>query len=374
MNILITGGAGFIGVSLALKLLSKNFNVTVLDNLSHQIHGDDPTNSPLFIQIKDKVNFIRGDIRDTNDIENAIKHQDIIVHLASETGTGQSMYEIKRYVDVNVNGTANLLDVVANTENKVKKIVIASSRSIYGEGKYKDNNGNIFYPEIRTEEQLKKGVFDPQHNGASLKPCPTDELSMIHPISIYGITKQTQEQLVLNVCNSIGIAGVSLRFQNVYGPGQSLSNPYTGILSVFSNLILNNKTLNIFEDGLESRDFVYIDDVVEAIYQSLVNDNTNNNCYNVGTGIPTTVYEVASILQNCYNKSIPMQVSGNYRLGDIRHNFACIEKLRKDTGWEPKTNIQKGLSLFSDWVLNQELPKLDYENSINEMKLKGMFK
>ena len=194
------------------------------------------------------------------------------------------------------------------------------------------------------------------------------------PEYINGITKQVQEQLVLNVCKSIGIAGVALRFQNVYGPGQSLTNPYTGILSVFSNLILNKKEINIFEDGLESRDFVYIDDVVESIYLSLINDNANDKSYNVGTGIATTVNEVATILQKCYNIDIPTTISGNYRLGDIRHNFADISLIQKDLNWSPKVDINKGLQNFSKWVLSQKLPELKYEKSLEEMKEKGMFK
>ena len=171
---------------------------------------------------------------------------------------------------------------------------------------------------------MQQKQFEPEHAGEVLKAVATDESSKIHPISIYGITKQVQEQLVLNVCKSIGVAGVSLRFQNVYGPGQSLTNPYTGILSVFSNLILNKKPINIFEDGLESRDFVYIDDVVNSIYLSIINETANDNSYNVGTGIATTVLEVAEILQECYGIKVPTTISGNYRLGDIRHNFADV--------------------------------------------------
>ena len=247
MNILITGGSGFIGSALSLKLIENNFNVTVLDNLSPQIHGEKPDESLLYLKIKDKVNFVKGDVRNLEDWNKVLPNQDIIVHLAAETGTGQSMYEIERYVDVNTKGTALFLDYLANSKNEVKKVIIASSRSIYGEGKYKDGQEKFYYPESRKDEDMEQKRFDPQHEGASLTAVATDEKSEIHPISIYGITKQVQEQLVMNVCKSIGVAGVSLRFQNVYGPGQSLTNPYTGILSVFSNLILNKKAINIFE-------------------------------------------------------------------------------------------------------------------------------
>lgn len=375
MNILITGGSGFIGSSLALKLVSLNHKVTVLDNLSPQIHGTNPKLSELYLKIKDKVNFINGDVRKNEDWKKALENQEAIVHLAAETGTGQSMYEIDKYVEVNTKGTSIFLDLIANNKyNSIKKIIIASSRSIYGEGKYKDTKGYSYYPESRIDYQMQQKQFEPEHNGEILKVVATDEQSKIHPISIYGITKQVQEQLVMNVCKSINIAGVSLRFQNVYGPGQSLTNPYTGILSVFSNLILNKKEINIFEDGLESRDFVYIDDVVESIYLSLFNEKANNKIYNVGTGIPTTVNDVASILQKCYNIQVPIKISGNYRLGDIRHNFADISKIKNEIGWTPKVMINEGLKNFSKWVLSQKLPELSYEKSLQEMKDKGMFK
>lgn len=374
MNVLITGGSGFIGSALALKLIDNNYTVTVLDNLSPQIHGESPEQSELFLKIKNKVNFVKGDVRNIEDWKKSLDNQDVIVHLAAETGTGQSMYEIEKYVDVNTKGTALFLDFIANNKTNVKKVIIASSRSIYGEGKYIDSNNEVFYPENRIDSLMKQKKFEPEIDNKPLKAVATDESSKIHPISIYGITKQVQEQLVLNVCKSIGIAAVSLRFQNVYGPGQSLTNPYTGILSVFSNLILNNKSINIFEDGLESRDFVYIDDVVNSIYLSITSSKADNKCYNVGTGVATTVLEVATILQKCYNVKVPTTISGNYRLGDIRHNFADISKIQKDLNWNPKTNINQGLENFSKWVLNQNLPKLNYEESLSEMKEKGMFK
>lgn len=374
MNILISGGSGFIGSALSLKLIDNNYNVTVLDNLSPQIHGNNPEKSELYQKIKDKVTFVKGDVRNIEDWKKALQNQDVIIHLAAETGTGQSMYEIERYVDVNTKGTALFLDYIANHTTTVKKVVIASSRSIYGEGKYIDSNNNVHYPESRKDVHMQQKQFEPEHVGEALKAVATDESSKIHPISIYGITKQVQEQLVLNVCKSIGVAGVSLRFQNVYGPGQSLTNPYTGILSVFSNLILNKKPINIFEDGLESRDFVYIDDVVNSIYLSIINETANDNSYNVGTGVATTVLEVAQILQECYGIEVPTTISGNYRLGDIRHNFADVSKIKNDLNWTPQTNIKQGLENFSKWVLKQNLPELQYEKSLAEMKEKGMFK
>lgn len=373
-NILITGGAGFIGSALASKLIDCGYKVTVLDNLSPQIHGENPMESQLYLNIKDKVVFVEGDVRNKSDWDKVLENQDAIIHLAAETGTGQSMYEIEKYIDVNTKGTAIFLNYLANSKNNVKKVIIASSRSIYGEGKYVDAKGIFHYPSVRLDENMQNKQFEPEFEGEVLKVVATDEVSIIHPISIYGITKQVQEQLVLNVCKSIGIGGVALRFQNVYGPGQSLTNPYTGILSVFSNLILNKKAINIFEDGLESRDFVYIDDVVDSIYLSLTNDLANGKSYNVGTGVATTVNNVANILQKCYAIEVPTTITGNYRLGDIRHNFADISQIKKELNWVPKIDIHEGLKSFSKWVLSQKLPELKYEKSLGEMKEKGMFK
>jgi len=377
-NILITGGAGFIGSNLALKLIDKGYKVTVLDNLSKQIHGDDPVvTSPLYQTIKNKVTFIEGSITDKHKVAEALKDIDTIVHLAAETGTGQSMYEIEKYAQVNVGGTALLLDILANDKNyQVKKIIIASSRSIYGEGKYLSENGEVFYPEHRVSATMDAGDFEVKHpqTGASLTLVATDEDSKIHPSSVYGITKQNQEQMVMTVCPTIGIAPVAFRYQNVYGPGQSLTNPYTGILSIFSTLIKNDKSINIFEDGLESRDFVFIDDVVNATILGLEKDEANGNVFNVGTGVPTNVIQVAEALITNYGISVPVRISGNYRLGDIRHNYADITKIKQKLGFVPIVSFEEGIKKFTSWVNDQDVQEDKYEQSIKEMKDKGLFK
>lgn len=277
-NVLITGGAGFIGSNLALKLISKGYTVTVLDNLSPQIHGENPKEtSPLFLSIKDKVKFIEGTVTNIEDWKKALEEQDAIVHYAAETGTGQSMYEVQKYVDVNVTGTSLMLDLLVNGSYNVKKVVVASSRSIYGEGKYISKELGAVYPKHRIAEDMAKGDFEPNYKDSSeLTLVATDEDSKIHPSSVYGITKQNQEQMVLTVCPTIGIAGVAFRYQNVYGPGQSLKNPYTGILSIFSTQIKNGNGINIFEDGKESRDFVFINDVVDATILGLEKAEADN--------------------------------------------------------------------------------------------------
>ncbi|MFX8859291.1 NAD-dependent epimerase/dehydratase family protein [Acinetobacter baumannii] len=375
-NVLITGGAGFIGSNLALKLMSKGYNVTVLDNLSPQIHGDNPKeSSPLFLSIKDKVNFILGTVTSKSDWELALKDQDAIIHLAAETGTGQSMYEVQKYVDVNINGTALMLDLLVNNSYPVKKVIVASSRSIYGEGKYISKELGVVYPTQRTADYMDQKDFEVKYNGSSeLKLVATDEESKIHPSSVYGITKQNQEQMVLTVCSSMGIAGVAFRYQNVYGPGQSLKNPYTGILSIFSTQIKNGNKINIFEDGKESRDFVYIDDVVEATILGLEKEEANNQVFNVGTGVATSVLTVADQLVRNYNMDVPVIISGNYRLGDIRHNYADLSKIRKYLGFEPKISFEDGIKKFTQWVNTQEIQEDRYQQSINEMKEKGLYK
>ncbi|MDM1373360.1 NAD-dependent epimerase/dehydratase family protein [Myroides marinus] len=375
-NILITGGAGFIGSNLALKLISKGYNVTVLDNLSPQIHGDNAkVTSPLYISIKDKVNFIEGTVTSKEDWVKAIERQDAIVHLAAETGTGQSMYEVQKYVDVNIGGTSLMLDLLVNTSHNVKKVVVASSRSIYGEGKYISQELGAVYPKHRIAEDMDKGNFEPTYpNSSKLTLVATDEESKIHPSSVYGITKQNQEQMVLTVCPTIGIAGVAFRYQNVYGPGQSLKNPYTGILSIFSTQIKNGNGINIFEDGKETRDFVFIDDIVDATILGLEKEEANNQVFNVGTGVATDVITVANGLASNYGIEVPISISGNYRLGDIRHNYADLTKINALLGFEPKVDFMTGLKKFTDWVNTQEVEQDNYEKSIEEMKAKGLYK
>jgi dTDP-L-rhamnose 4-epimerase len=376
-NILITGGAGFIGSNLALKLIEKGHQVTVLDNLSPQIHGNDPANtSNLYKSIIDKVHFILGTVTNRQDLVNAIKEQDVIVHLAAETGTGQSMYLIQKYVDVNVNSTAIMLDILANEKHNVKKVVVASSRSIYGEGKYSTQDGQFVYPEHRISEFMDQGDFEVKYKGynGQLTLLPTDENSKIHPSSVYGITKQNQEQMVMTVCPYIGVNAVAFRYQNVYGPGQSLKNPYTGILSIFSTQIKNNNSINIFEDGKESRDFVYIDDVINATILGIEKDKANNQVFNVGTGIPIDVITVAEQLKKAYSANVPINITGNYRLGDIRHNFADLTKINALLNYKPQVYFEEGVRMFSEWVKSQETEIDNYKQSIEEMKSRGLYK
>ena len=245
-KILITGGAGFIGSALSLKLIAKGYQINVLDNLSEQVHGKNPFGSSLYNAIKDKVNFIHGTVTSKADWVKALQGCDTVIHFAAETGTGQSMYKIYDYIQVNIGGTALLLDILTNDKHNVKKVIVASSRAIYGEGKYFSKEKGFVYPVSREHKEMIQGNFEPTFGGCSkLQLVATDEGSKIHPTSVYGITKQNQEQMVMTVCEALGIAATAFRYQNVYGPGQSLSNPYTGILSIFSSLIKLGKEINI---------------------------------------------------------------------------------------------------------------------------------
>ncbi|MEP6803977.1 MAG: NAD-dependent epimerase/dehydratase family protein [Flavobacterium sp.] len=376
-NILITGGAGFIGSNLALKLIERGYKITVLDNLSKQIHGEDPQNtSPLFKSIKKKVTFIYGTVTSKEDWIRALENQHVVVHLGAETGTGQSMYCIEKYIEVNVQGTAIMLDLLANNNNNtVEKVIIASSRSIYGEGKYKHPEFGIVYPTHRKEKDMLAGSFELTFaDNQELELLATDEDSKIHPSSVYGITKQNQEQMIMTVCPTLGIAAVGFRYQNVYGPGQSLSNPYTGILSIFSTQIRNNNPIQIFEDGKETRDFVFIDDVVDATILGIEKEEANGHVFNVGTGVATDVLEVANSLIKAYNINVPVTVTGRFRLGDIRHNYADLTKIKEYLGFEPKVCFKEGIEKFSSWVLKQEIQEDKLSKSLEEMKKKGLLK
>lgn len=377
-HVLITGGAGFIGSNVALKLITQGVEVTVLDNLSPQIHGENPDEtSPLYNSIKGKVRFIKGTVTSRDDWHKALEGVDAVLHLAAETGTGQSMYEIEKYVNVNIGGTAILLDILTNEKTDVKRVVVAESRAIYGEGRYWSDDLNAFvYPDERPEETMSQGDFEVKYPGCT-KPLTlvgTTEDSKIHPGSVYGITKQVQGQLVHMVCQSIGIESVSFRYQNVYGPGQSLSNPYTGILSIFSTRIKNGNSINIFEDGRETRDFVYIDDIADATILGLTVPGVSGHAFNIGTGVATDVLTVANTLIKHYGINVPVTVSGNYRLGDIRHNFADITKARTLLGFEPKWSFDAGIEQFCRWVNGQPVQEDNYEKSIEEMKQKGLYK
>ncbi len=375
-NILITGGAGFIGSRLALSLVAKGHKVRVLDTLATQIHGENPESSPLLRSIQGKVEFFRGSVTSRDDLLKVLPGIDTVVHLAAETGTGQSMYAIQHYSDVNIGGTALLLDLIANQPFPVKKIVVASSRAVYGEGKYRCHEHGFVFPSSRSATDMERGDFAVHCPvcGIAAELVATDEDTPVRPSSVYGVTKLTQEQMVLTVGKALGISAIAFRYQNVYGPGQSLSNPYTGILSIFSTRIRNKSGINIFEDGKESRDFVYIDDVVAATAQAVEYPQPIVDVFNVGAGIATDVMTIANTLQRLLGETVPTKVSGQFRVGDIRHNFADLAKVQQVLGFKPTVSIEEGLGRFVAWVKSEQVQVDRYEQSLEELKSKGLFK
>ena len=375
-NILVTGGAGFIGSNLSNKLVLRGHFVRVLDSLAPQIHGDNPALSSLYNSLDSRIEFVHGSVTNSDDMMLALRGIDTVVHLAAETGTGQSMYSIRHYNDVNIAGTALLLDLISNLRYPVKKIVVASSRAIYGEGKYLCSGHGTVYPKERKADALKAGDFEmhcPECDDV-LTMQLTDENSMLNPNSIYGITKLSQEQMVLTVGKALGISAIAYRYQNVYGPGQSLHNPYTGILSIFSTRILNGNPVNIFEDGKESRDFVYIDDVVDVTMRGIESEARIVAALNVGSGVPTDVLSVANTLKDSLNIDVPIEVSGKYRIGDIRHNFADLTNVSAMLGYQPSVLFDAGCKKFIQWVQGQSIQRDRYEESMAELSSKGLFK
>jgi dTDP-L-rhamnose 4-epimerase len=371
--VLVTGGAGFIGSHLAKLLLSQGVQVRILDTLSPQVHGSIPDGISWLNDTS--IDFLRGSVTDKNDLDRALKGVSAVVHLAAETGTGQSMYEIARYNYVNTHGTAQLLDALASlSTNSVTRLVLASSRSVYGEGAYICKLCSIpgcrLSPLPRSAEQLASHRWSPICSacGSELKAVPTLETDPVRPASVYAATKYAQEDLVRVVCQSIGIDHSILRFQNVYGEGQSLKNPYTGILSIFSTRIRRGLDLPIFEDGLESRDFVHVDDVARAIVAAISSPSPVAGIINIGSGIGTSVIDVAQELMTALGIEVPLRVTGEYRIGDIRHNIADISRFSTLLPGGPQTSLAAGLARFAAWVNTQPLPDDLLDSANNQLR------
>lgn len=369
-KILITGGAGFIGTHLIKRLIRDNYELIIYDNLSPQVHGE---NKPVPKWIKENAEFIKADIRDRETLRDAVLRSDKIIHLASETGVGQSMYEIERYTDVIIQGTSVLWDILVNEKNHVNKVVLSSSRAVYGEGKYKCHYCGDVYPDARKPEDLYKGIWEDKCPicGRVLTVVATDEKSLLKPVSIYAVSKKTQEEICLLTGKAVNIPVSVLRYQNVYGPFQSLRNPYTGILSVFTSRLRSGKSIEIYEDGMESRDFVHVEDVVDGTVLALENINSDNKVFNIGNGERTTVKQLAEMLTKNINPELKPIVTGKYRIGDIRHCYADIGKAKSMLGYEPKYNIEMGVNDFLEWALTEESRDFS-DNAENELKRKGM--
>jgi dTDP-L-rhamnose 4-epimerase len=348
-RILITGGAGFVGSHLADRLLREGYQVRVLDNLTEQVHGN--TGWPDYLD--DRVERVQADVRDPARVAEALKGVDAVYHFAAAVGVGQSMYEIRHYTDVNNMGTAVLLEALI--KQPVRKLVVASSMSLYGEGLYRDRSGEIHSPNERSADQLKNGQWEIELNGDALQPIATPESKRPFPSSVYALSKYDQERLCLVTGSAYNIPTTALRFFNIYGPRQALSNPYTGVLAIFSSRFLNDKAPVIFEDGQQRRDFVSVHDIAQACLLALEKDQADNKVFNVGSGKHYSINEIANKVGEVLNKEhITPQVTGEYRVGDIRHCFADIAKARDLLGYTPRITLEDGLGELAEWLKDQQ--------------------
>ncbi len=344
-KVLVTGGAGFIGSHLVDSLVKEGKDVVALDNFDPQVHqGRKPD------YLNKNVHYVKGDIRDDKALKESLKDIDTVFHFAAKVGVGQSMYEIKDYVDANTLGTAFFWEYIINNKLDINKFIVASSMSIYGEGAYKCVKCGVVSPYLRSEKQLKNKKWEPLCPDCSseLTSLPTKEDKKLLSTSVYAITKKDQEELSINLGVSYKIPTVALRFFNVYGPRQSLSNPYTGACAIFSSRIKNENKPLIYEDGLQARDFIDIRDIVESCMLVKNTEKADYRTFNVGSGEAITIGRIANTLIDLYGKNIKPEITNRYRVGDIRHCYADIEKI-KAIGFIPKISLEEGLKDLVEW-------------------------
>ena len=348
-RVLITGGAGFIGSHLADELLSRGHRVRALDVLLPQVHPNGP---PAYLNRDVELQI--GDVRDEDALRRALHGVDVVVHFAAAVGVGQSMYEIAHYTSVNVQGTAALLETIVKAAERPARILVASSMSIYGEGAYLCPACGPRSPRLRPSAQLARREWSLLCPGCSgvLEPAATPEDKPLAPASVYAVNKRDQEEMVLSVARSIHLPAVALRFFNVYGQNQALSNPYTGVAAIFSSCLLNRKPPPIFEDGLQQRDFVHVSDVARACRLAIEAEGVADEVLNVGTGWPTTLLELLSLLRQEL-ADIEPEVLGRFREGDVRSCYADIGRIRRVLGFEPQVPLAEGVRSLAAWVASE---------------------
>ncbi|MFH1257063.1 MAG: SDR family NAD(P)-dependent oxidoreductase [Candidatus Diapherotrites archaeon] len=370
-KVLVTGGAGFIGSHLVEALLEEGNEVVVLDNLSEQVHGKN-SKGPGYL---DKgAEFIKGDVRNEKDLAKAIDGAEVVFHEAAAVGVGQSMYEVNEYIDNNDLGTAKLLEHLIKKEHSVKKLLVASSMSAYGEGLYFCGKCKMERePGLREEKEMQKGNWEQScpECGSELKAVATPERKKLDINSIYALTKRNQEEIVLMLGKAYGIPAVALRYFNVLGPRQSLSNPYTGVAAIFLSRVKNKKQPIVYEDGLQSRDFVSVHDIVNANLLAMKSNAADYEPFNVGTGKPSTIKELAETICSAYNFREGPIYTQKFRKGDIRHCYADISKIRKKLGFEPGFSLEKTIAELIEWSKKEKaIDKFDEANS--ELKKFGL--
>jgi dTDP-L-rhamnose 4-epimerase len=377
MKVLVTGGAGFIGSHVVDALLAAGHAVRVLDSLEPQVHGGPGAGAgrgewPAYLN--SEAERITGDVRDPESVRRALAGVEAVLHQAAAVGVGQSMYEIARYVSLNSLGAAVLLEEVARARYQVRRLVVASSMSIYGEGLYLDAEGREVYPRLRSDAQLERRQWELLDDaGRPLRPVGTPESKPLQPTSVYAVTKRDHEELFLAVGGAYAIPTVALRYFNVYGSRQALGNPYTGVAAIFSSRLLNRKPPLVTEDGLQSRDFIHVSDIARANLLALECEAADGRVYNVGTGRATTVRRIAELLGERLGVDVPATLTGRFRAGDIRHCFADIERARRELGFEPRVKLEDGIDEVIDFVRGQRAADLvDQANA--ELASRGLIR
>lgn len=367
MRVLVTGGAGFIGAHLVRALAARGHEVRVLDSLERQVHGE--VAAPA---LPAGVELLRGNVRDRAVVARALVGAEAVFHQAAVVGVGQSMYEVARYVGANTLGAAVLLDAIANSSRRPRKLLVASSMSIYGEGAYRCARCGPQCPDLRRSEQLAGRAWELVCDtcGSPLEPLPTPESKPLVPTSVYAITKRDHEELFLVVGRAYGIPTVALRYFNTYGPGQALGNPYTGVAAIFSSRLLNGHRPTVFEDGRQTRDFVHVSDVVQANLLALEAEDVSG-VFNVGTGRATSVLRIAELLASLLWPGTEPEIVGRFRAGDIRHCFGDIARIRAELGYEPRVSLEAGLAELVEWVATQQAPDR-FDASQAELEARGL--
>lgn len=365
-KVLVTGGAGFIGSHLTDELIKCGYEVRILDNLSEQVHGSE-RKKPSYLN--PDAELLIGDVRDKQAVEQALEGVDAVFHFAAMVGVGQSMYQIRDYTEVNNVGTATLLECLI--KKPVKKLVVASSMSIYGEGLYKDAEAKLIMECERELEDLKKDQWEMYRNGEELQPVPTPEDKKPALASVYALSKYDQERLSLITGNAYNIPTTALRFFNVYGTRQALSNPYTGVLAIFASRLLNNNQPMIFEDGKQKRDFIHVKDVARACRLAMEKPEADGEVLNIGSGNQYTITYIANKLAEVMNKDITPEITGKYRIGDIRHCFANTSKTEKVLGFKPEVDFKEGLLELAEW-LKGEIAEDNVHKASDELAERGL--
>jgi dTDP-L-rhamnose 4-epimerase len=368
-QVLVTGGAGFVGSHIVDEYTEAGYDVTVVDNLTDQVHGDEPE------YLNEDAEYIWGDIRDRDLMTDLLKQADILNHQASAVGVGQSMYEVEKYVDVNTLGTARILDIIVDEEIQLEKMVVASSMSIYGEGEYYCSNcDEVRHPSLRNDNQMASGEWEHACSecGSALKPKQTPESKPRDSTSIYAITKRDQEDMMLSIGRAYDIPTIALRYFNIFGSRQALDNPYTGVCAIFSSRIKNNNPPLVFEDGEQTRDFVHVRDIARANRLAIESD-AENVAVNVGSGSPTTINDVAETLIDLYGKSdeLEPEIANDYRQGDIRHCYADPTEAAEVLGFEAKIGFEEGMRELVEWGRDKHADD-QFEQAHEELEDKGL--